>query len=76
MRQKVRQAVVIQEGVRDFETIDWMPIWYVVVSLVFLFLLIPAVSAETLGSESLKVARLTSSLKVMWICMSVAYFRS
>ena len=40
------------------------------------FSLIPAVSAETLGSESLKVARLTSSLKVMWICMSVAYFRS
>ena len=39
------------------------------------FSLIPAVSTETLGSESLKVA-LTSSLKVMWICVSVAYFRS
>ena len=38
------------------------------------FSLVPAVSAETLGSESLKVAWLTSSLKVMLDCMSMAFF--
>ena len=30
MRQKVRQAVVIQEGVRDFETMIGCRLWYVV----------------------------------------------